>query len=172
MKILVTFFSQTGNTEKIAAAICGEAARAHEAALQKIADVDVQGLGAYDLVFAGGPIHAGGLSAPFKEFLDKLPSQPKFALAAFVTHAAEAYERTNFEKGIQYIADITRDKGIAYRGCFDCTGKLDPALWPMVQKMQKLSDEDWKARMERIGPHPDGEDEKNARAFVGTVLAK
>lgn len=172
MKILVTYFSQTGNTEKIAKVILDEASRAHEAALKKIEEVDVQGLGAYDLVFAGGPIHGGGLAAPLKELLDKLPSKPTFTLAAFITHAAEAYQRDNFAKGVQYITDIARNKGIAYRGCFDCTGKLDPALWPMVQKMQKLSDEDWKARMDRIGPHPDGDDEKNARAFVGTVLAK
>ena len=31
MKILVTYFSQTGNTEKIARAICEEAAQTNEA---------------------------------------------------------------------------------------------------------------------------------------------
>jgi len=171
MKILVAYFSQTGNTEKIAKMFLEEASRSHEAVMKKIDEVDVGGLGAYDLVFLGGPIHGGGLAAPLKGMLDQLPASPPYALAAFITHAAEAYLRENFEKGIAYIEGIARDKGIRYQGCFDCTGKLDPAIWPLVQKMQKLSDNDWEELMARVSPHPDAEDEKNARAFARKVLA-
>ncbi|MBN1613811.1 MAG: flavodoxin domain-containing protein [Deltaproteobacteria bacterium] len=171
MKILVAYFSQTGNTEKIAKAILEEASLSHEAAMRKIEEVDPGGLSDYDIVFLGGPIHGGGLAAPLKGLLDQLPASPSYVLAAFITHAAEAYRRENFEKGISYIENIARDRGIRYGGCFDCTGKLDPALWSMVQKMQKLSDKEWEELMARVGPHPDAEDEKNARAFVRKVLA-
>jgi len=171
MKILVAYFSQTGNTEKIAKVILEEASLSHEAAMRKIEEVDIGGLGAYDLVFLGGPIHGGGLAAPLKGLLDQLPASPSYALAAFITHAAEAYRRDNFEKGIEYIENIAREKGIRYKGCFDCTGKLDPAIWSMVQKMQKLSDKEWEDLMARVSPHPDAEDEKNVRAFVRKTLA-
>ena len=36
MKVLVTYFSQTGNTEKIARAMCEEASLANEAELKKL----------------------------------------------------------------------------------------------------------------------------------------
>ncbi len=39
MNILVTYFSQTGNTEKIAKAICEEAGTAHHVELKKLEEI-------------------------------------------------------------------------------------------------------------------------------------
>ena len=54
MKVLVTFHSKTGNTEKLAQAIHHAVANTAEKDLLPIADV--AGAGHYDLVFVGFPV--------------------------------------------------------------------------------------------------------------------
>ena len=63
MKVLVIYFSQSGNTEKIASAIYEEASQANDAVLKKLEDVDPDSLSEYDHVFIGSPIHAGSIAA-------------------------------------------------------------------------------------------------------------
>jgi flavodoxin len=172
MKILIAHFSQTGNTEQIARAVHQELSGDHQVDLAKIEEVDAGGLAGYELVFVGTPIHAGGLSGPVKEWLEGLPSSPAFALAGLVTHASDVYSKENYEKGLESLAAIAEGKHIRYLGCFDCQGRLAPAIQPMVQKSQGLSDEEWAERMAKTDQHPDAEDEKNAREFARAVTAK
>jgi flavodoxin I len=172
MKILVAYFSQTGNTEQIARAVHQELSPEHPVDVAKIEEIDAAGLAGYELVFVGTPIHAGGLSGPVKEMLASLPSSPAFALAGLVTHASDLYSKENYEKGLESLARVAEEKGIRYLGCFDCQGRLNPAIQPMVQKAQGLSDEEWAKRMAKTDRHPDAEDEKNAREFAREVLAK
>jgi menaquinone-dependent protoporphyrinogen IX oxidase len=63
MKVLVTFFSQTGNTEPIARAIYEEASSSASILLKKIEDISVISLNENDLIFIGSPCHTGTLSA-------------------------------------------------------------------------------------------------------------
>jgi flavodoxin I len=62
MKVLVVYFSQSENTEKIASAIYEEISLSNDAVLKKLDDVDPGLLNAYDQVFIGSPIHARGCS--------------------------------------------------------------------------------------------------------------
>ena len=48
MKVLVTYFSQSGNTEKIAKGIWEEASQANEADLKKLEDVGAEDFAGYD----------------------------------------------------------------------------------------------------------------------------
>ena len=64
MKVLVTYFSQSGNTEKIAKAIWEEASQANEADLKKLEDITPGGVAGYDFIFIGSPLHSGSLAAP------------------------------------------------------------------------------------------------------------
>lgn len=50
MKVLVTYFSQSGNTEKIAKAIWEEASQANEADLKKLEDVGAEDFAGYDFI--------------------------------------------------------------------------------------------------------------------------
>jgi len=172
MKILVAYYSQTGNTETIAKAISEEAAKSNEAELKKIEEVDAGSLGDYDMVFVGAPIHAGGLSAKAKEFLDALPDSPGFKLAGFVTHASDAYSRENYEKGIKAFDEIGSQKSIACLGCYDCQGRLAEAIRPMVQKARKVSDDEWAKIMEETDKHPSAEDKQKAMEFARETLSK
>jgi flavodoxin len=170
MKVLITYFSQTGNTEKLAQAVFEEVSGSHEAELKKLEEVDVSALSGYDALFAGSPIHAGGLAGPVKEFLGNLPEGSGFALAGLVTHASDAYDKANFEKGLQEFEDVSTGKGITYKGCFDCQGKLMEGIRPMVQKAKGVSDEEWAKIMEETDKHPDEEDLQNAREFAKSAL--
>lgn len=74
VRILVTYYSQTGNTEKLAQAI-GEGAKTVqgvEVTVQKMADVKDQGLATFDGVIVGTPVHWANLSTESRRFLDRL----------------------------------------------------------------------------------------------------
>lgn len=172
MRVVIACFSQTGNTEQIARAIQEEISGDHEVELRKTEELDVAELAGCGLVFVATPIHAGGLAGPTKDLLEKLPSSPGFALAGLVTHASDAYSSENYDKGLEALAASAGEKDIRYMGCFDCQGRLAPAIQPMVQKARGLSDEDWAKIMADTDKHPDAEDEKTAREFARGVLSQ
>ena len=171
MKILVAYFSQTGNTQQIAEAIFQEVTRSNEAELKKLEDTDADTFVAYDLVFVGSPIHAGGLSAQVKDLLESFPKDSSFKVASFVTHASFAYEKQGFEQGVQQLFDICKDKNIEYLGCYDCQGRLSPALHDMIKQAQNMSDEEWAERMADCDKHPNAEDEQLAKDFANSMIA-
>jgi flavodoxin len=172
MKALITYLSQTGNTEQIAKAICEEASAAHEAELKKVEDVSAGDLAGYDVVFVGSPIHGNGLAAPVKELMEALPEGSSLKLAGFVTHASSAYEKEGFDQGMQSLEDISTSKNITYLGVFDCEGRMAEMLQPMVKEARGVSDEEWEKRMAELDQHPNAEDEQKAKDFAKDILSK
>jgi menaquinone-dependent protoporphyrinogen IX oxidase len=92
VKILVAYYSETGNTAQIAEAICeGLSTKGHEADLMEIADAAHAGelapntLNAYDLVLLGSACHDADLARPVKQILERIPVSPAFKLAGFAT---------------------------------------------------------------------------------------
>jgi flavodoxin len=172
MKVLVTYLSQTGNTEQIAKAICEEASASNEADLKKVEDISAADLAGYDVVFVGSPIHGNGLAGPVGELMESLPEGASFKLAGFVTHASFAYEKDGFDKGMQSLEDISKGKNITYLGAFDCEGKMAEMLRPMVKDARGLSDEEWDKRMAELDQHPNADDEQKAKEFAKEVLSR
>ena len=81
-KVLVTYFSRTGNTKKIAEAI-------HDSIDQDkiILPLDkVQDMGPYGLVFIGFPVQSHSVPYEAEVFLKKVPAGKKIAL--FSTHGS------------------------------------------------------------------------------------
>ena len=171
MKILILYFSQTGNTEKIASAIYEEASQSNDAELKKIDEVNTGSLNEYDQVFIGSPIHAGSIANEVKEFFGKLSGLSKIKLAGFITHAAPAYPQQTLEQMAQPFMEVCKDKGIEYKGCFNCQGYLADFMHEAVQKMRKLDDEEWKARVKQMTGHPNDEDVAAAKAFARSILS-
>jgi flavodoxin len=172
MKVLVTYFTQTGNTEKIAKAIQGEASKGgHKTELKKLGDLKPDSTAQYDVVFIGTPIHGGNLAGPATDLLTQLPKSAKFKLAGFVTHSAPAYRQEDFERGIASFETTAKEKGIKLAGCFECQGKLDPALHPMVKQIKNLPDQEFESMIAEGNKHPNAEDEKKASEFARKVLA-
>ncbi|MBW2062424.1 MAG: flavodoxin [Deltaproteobacteria bacterium] len=171
MKVLVTYFSQTGNTEKIATAIYEEASQANEAELKKLEDVSAGDLAGCDFIFIGSPIHASNLAGPIKEFLSGIQAGSSQKMAGFITHFAPAYPEQALDKYTEPITTACQEKGIEYKGSFDCQGALTESLHEMVKKRQNLTDEQWEGMVKQMTGHPNEEDVAKAKEFVKNVLA-
>ena len=170
MKVLVTYFSQTGNTGKIAKGIWEEASQANEADLKKLEDVEAAGFAGYDFIFIGSPLHSANLAAQVKEFLTDIQAGSGQKMAGFITHFAPAYPDQDMEGFTGPIKTACNEKGIEYKGCFDCQGALTESLHGPVQKKLNLSDEQWKGMVNQMTGHPNDEDVANAKAFASEVL--
>lgn len=171
MKVLVTFFSQSGNTEKIAEAIWEEASQANQADLKKLEDVAVADLAGYDFIFIGSPLHAANLAEPVKGFLKSIQGVAGQKMAGFITHFAPAYPDQDMDAFTEPIKTICKEKGIEYKGCFDCQGALIESLHAAVQKKLNASDEQWADMVKQMTGHPNKEDMEKAKAFAKKVLA-
>lgn len=170
MKVLVAYASQTGNTEKVAGAICDEVSGAHDAVMKKIEDVGAGEAAGYDLVVIGGPIHAGNLADGAKQFLESNPPGSGQKVAAFVTHAAPAYPDQQLDAFAEPVSSACEKSGAEYKGCFACQGFLSEALHEMIKKSQNLNDDEWAERVKQMTGHPDAEDLRAAREFAQGLL--
>ena len=171
MKVLVTYFSQTGNTEKIAKAICEEASQANEVDLKKLEDVGAGDIAGYDFIFMGSPLHASNLAGPVKDFLGGLQAGSGQKMAGFITHSAPAYPEQAMDGFTEPIKTACQEKGIEYKGCYDCQGFLTEAIHDMVKQSQNLTDEQWAESVKQMTGHPNEEDEQKAKDFAKKVLA-
>ena len=170
MKVLVTYFSQSGNTEKIDKAICEEAAQANKVDLKKLEEIPPEGVAADDFIFIGSPLHSGNLAAPIKECLGVLQATSGQKMAGFITHFAPAYPDQDMDGFTEPIKAACKEKGIEYKGCFDCQGFLAEALHGAVQKKMNLTDEQWADMVKQMTGRPNQEDVANAKVFVKKVL--
>lgn len=113
-KTLILYYSETGNTEKIARVI----AKALAADLKRIEDFDVRKITDYDLIFIGTPVHYLSSAPKVKEFLSALPFLPGKKAAAFCTMHING-DREVFSE----IKEIFKNKKIDFLGGFSCLGK-------------------------------------------------
>jgi flavodoxin len=173
LKVLVTYYSDTGNTEKIAKAIYEEASKKQQAQLKKIKEVKPENLDNYDLVFLGGPCHINDLAAPVKRFLADIPMSPKFKLAGFFTHMSPVSEKhSGHDRCIASLETVRRDKQIDFKGYYDCQGVPSLQVQELVKKGMNVPDDEWEKGMKEARKHPSPEDIQRAKEFTRQVLAK
>ncbi|GAB6909798.1 conserved hypothetical protein [Desulfosarcina cetonica] len=170
MNVLVVYFSQSGNTEKIAKAIWEEASQANAADLKKLEAVGAGDLAGYDFIFIGSPLHSANLAVPVKEFLTTIQPGSGQKMAGFITHFAPAYPNQDMEKFAEPIKAASEANGIEYKGCFDCQGALTESLHEAVQKKLNLNDAQWADMVKQMTGHPNEEDMANAKACAREVL--
>lgn len=170
MKVLVTYFSQSGNTEKIAKAIYEEASQTNEADCKKLEDITPESVSGYDVIFLGSPLHSGSLAAPVKECLGVIKPSTGQKMAGFITHMAPAYPEQDMEAFADPIKTACKEKGIEYVGCFDCQGFLAESMHAPVQKKLNMSDEQWAGMVKQMTGHPNEADVANAKACAKEVL--
>ena len=89
MKVLIAYYSETGNTAQVAQAIREEmASQGHKVGLREVGAITADTLSAYDLVFLGSACHDADLAKPVKQILGQIPTSAPFKLAGFATHAS------------------------------------------------------------------------------------
>lgn len=161
MKVLVTYYSQTGNTEMLARAI-------HEAIhvdKELLPIREVKTTQGYDIIFVGFPVQAHSVPAAVVPFFKDLPAGQPIAL--FCTHGSL--------RGGQFPKQAVENAmGLASRarilGTFGVRGTVNPKLLDSLMKM--MEHQTWAEEAQGAAGHPDDADLADAKEFARTVLAK
>ncbi|MDY6794401.1 MAG: flavodoxin family protein [Actinomycetota bacterium] len=163
MKTLVSYFSQTGNTKRVADAIYGEINGEKE--LKELGDVG--SLWDYDLAFIGFPIHAFGPAQPAKDFLQQQAKGKKVAL--FITHAAPEGEE-GIEDWLNNCRKAASDAELV--GMFDCQGELDQNTADFLLKSDNPMFQEFGARRPDTLGQPDESRLARAREYAREIMDK
>jgi flavodoxin I len=182
MKILITHFSQTGNTAKVARAVYeAVSSRGHEVDLREINEVTVESLNEYDLIYLGSACHDTDLAKPVKRLLERIGGSPPFKLAGFVTHATQMPEESEgarelYERWagncIQTFHRVSEEKQIAFLGYCHCQGAPSPPIETFIHNTILTDDGQWETYIGEVREHPNKEDLQEAKEFARQVLAK
>jgi flavodoxin len=158
-KVLVTYFSRTGNTKKIAEAI-------HDSIGQDavILPLDkVEDIGPYGLVFIGFPVQSHSVPYKAEVFLKKVPAGKKIAL--FSTHGSLPGMQLS-RQALEYASILVAKAKLL--GTYACRGKVS------IQALEDLGrspeHEAWADMAASASTHPDEHDIADAKAFAKWVL--
>ena len=161
MKALVTYYSQTGNTERLARAIYD----AIDVEKELIPFGEVNGFEGYDVIFCGFPVHAHGVPGKVQPFFKKLLPGQKVAL--FSTHGSlrgGLFPRQAFEHALSLA------KGATVIGTFGSQGAVDTKLLDAIKKQQEH--QAWAEEAQSAEGHPDAADMEDGRAFAVKMIRK
>ena len=163
MKILVCYFSNTGNTEKVAKSIA-EGLEGEDVKLLKIEDAEPLSLKNYDLVVLGSGIYAGRLHVKVTNFMKMVNEYPpKFAF--FNTYQSA----TSYQKAFKRIRANIEENQSKIIGEFDCLGENlgmpKETILGMLEKLPPVEKKRQKAILAKTIGHPDKQDLENAKAF-------
>ncbi|MFX1320984.1 MAG: flavodoxin family protein [Promethearchaeota archaeon] len=168
MKILITYFSQTGNTEKVAISM-KEALTNEEVDLLPVKNVDPTNLSTYDLIFLGSGVYASRAHNSVVNLIKNAPDlPPKFAF--FCTHQSLDFYQKPFIK----INKIFEKNNCKLLGTFDCVGEnlgipketQIAMLNRLPEEQRKKAEEDWKKSKDR----PNNDDLENAKKFTQSII--
>jgi len=158
-KILVTYFSLTGNTKKIA-----ESIHSVLEGDKKIEPVDdVQELDDYTLVFIGFPVHSHSVPFKIEMLLRRIPEGKKIAL--FSTHGAIKGSRLS-QEAIEHAA-VTASKA-KILGIFSCRGKVSSKAQEVLSKSPEHTL--WAEMSVSAQTHPNEADLEDARTFARKIV--
>ncbi|OGP53793.1 MAG: hypothetical protein A2Y65_12600 [Deltaproteobacteria bacterium RBG_13_52_11] len=159
MKVLVTYFTKTGNTEKVARAIYEVIGAEKEfLPVHEVKDPD-----GYDIIFCGFPVHSHSVPLSVENFIKMVPPGKKIAL--FTTHGSLRggnLATTAIEHAISLASKLN------VLGTFGCRGKVDPKLIEALLKQPEHRA--WAETAKSAVGHPDASDLEDARHFAKKVI--
>jgi flavodoxin len=157
--ILVAYFSLTGNTKDVAAAIFEGLP---EPKTMKPIDA-VQNLAEYDLIFIGFPVHSHSVPIKVEKFLRTVPKGRKIAL--FSTHGSHTGSRLSREAIEHAVVVSSQAKLIS---TFSCRGKVSPQALEILSRSPEH--EAWAEMAASARTHPNAHDLEDAANFGRWVL--
>ena len=161
MKALVTYYSQTGNTEKVARTIYD----AIDAEKELLPVQDVKGASGYDIIFVGFPVHAHSVPAKLLHFFKKLPAGQKIAL--FCTHGSLRGGHLP-KQALEHAIGLS--DGAKIIGTFSVRGKVDAKILDSL--MKQAEHRAWAEEAQGADEHPSEADLADGREFARNVLAR
>jgi flavodoxin len=169
MKILVAYWSLTGNTQKVAEAIFD--ALPGEKTLKTFDEVDT--LEGIDITFIGFPVMQFGLPAAARKFVNGLPGGLRIAL--FVTHATlntseELLKSVVLEKELEKCRAACSN--VELLGLFHCQGELsEKTAGELMESNIPMLMEFAGMRAQTIG-HPDPDELLQAGIFARAIVSQ
>lgn len=161
MKALVAYYSETGNTQKVARAIFD--AIAFDKDMKKVSEVtDWSG---YDIIFYGFPVQAHSVPEAAAAPIAKIPVGQKIAF--FSTHGSLRggdLPKQAFEHALGLAVKL---KVLDH---FGCRGKVAEKIIDMLQKSPQHAA--WAEEARGAIKHPDEHDLADAKAFADRMVAK
>lgn len=161
MKTLVAYFSQTGNTEKLARSIYDEIHTEKDIKpLQEAGDV-----AQYDVIFCGFPVQSHSVPPAAAQFIKNIPEGKR--LAIFSTHGSLRGGQlavTALEQAVSLA------KHVKILGTFGCRGKVSQKLLDAL--MNKPEHKAWAAEAQGASRHPDQADLEDGKAFAREAMSR
>ena len=125
MNLLVTYWSQTGNTRKIADAIYTRLPDQK----QLMSFDEAVSLDGYDMIFIGFPVMQFGPPAPARKFISTVPPGKKIAL--FVTHAIPSNSDDPAQQAM-LAKELEKCRSMCFNtnlmGLYHCQGELSEKM--------------------------------------------
>ncbi len=158
-KILVTYFSVTGNTKKVAEAI--HSVLEGDKTIEPIDEV--QELDDYTLVFIGFPVYSHSVPFKIEKLLRRIPEGKKIAL--FSTHGAIKGSRLS-QEAIEHAA-VTASKAKVL-GIFSCRGRVSSEALEVLSKSPEHTL--WAEMAVSAQTHPNEADLEEAKTFARRIV--
>jgi len=161
MKVLIAYYSLTGNTEKIARAIY-EAAEHETRFLARVDDVD--NLDDYDMIFVGFPIMHHSVPGEAAKFLKRIPEGKSVAL--FATHGSLRGGKLAVEGFYHAVSLASR---LRVLGTFGSQGQVNHHAMDKLIRLPEYRG--WLEEARSTANHPDQGDREDAMEFAAAMLA-
>ncbi|MFX1326653.1 MAG: flavodoxin family protein [Promethearchaeota archaeon] len=170
MKILITYYSSTGNTEKVAKSI-KEGLEGKEVDLTPIENVNPSNLKAYDLVFLGSGIYASRVHKSLPDLVGSAPElPPKFVF--FCTHAS----LTSYQDGFKLVKKALEKSNSSIVDSFDCMGDNigipEETRKMMLNRLPPEKRQEAEEHQNRLKGRPNAVDLENAKKFAQSLIEK
>jgi flavodoxin I len=169
MKILITYFSQTGNTEKMAKSIY-EGCQGQDVELKPVKEVDPTSLDNYDLIFLGSGIYASRVNKSLVDLLITAPKLPsKFVF--FNTHASKVAYQDGF-KAVKQNMSESSEIIAEFDCCGDNIGIPEAIRKSMLDRLPEDKRKEAEEHQQWLKGRPNQEDLENAKDFAKSVIKK
>lgn len=162
MKTLVTYHSDTGNTEKLAKAI-SEGITGTEKTLAAV--TEVQHADRYDVYFVGFPVQGGSVPREVEQFIKTIPADKKVAF--FATHGSLRGGQLAITAFYHAITLASQTK---ITGTFGCRGQVKPDI--IESMMGNAAHRGWALEAQSATGHPDEADLEDAVEFARMMMTK
>ncbi len=162
MKALVTYYSETGNTEKLAKAIF-EGIEQPGKEIKPMGEVSA--VDNYDVIFCGFPVQSHSVPGKPAAFIKSIPGGKKVAF--FSTHGS--YRGGELAVQAFYYV-LTLAPHLKILGTFGCRGKVNPKL---IEELMKTAEhKSWAEEAQTAIDHPDAADFEDGKNWAGKMMKK
>jgi flavodoxin len=162
MKALVAYYSDTGNTEKIARGVYEGIEQAEKEILpiEQVKDVED-----FDIIFCGFPVLSHSVPGTAQAFIKNIPEGKKVAF--FATHGSLRGGQLAVQ-AFYYALSLASKETVL--GTFGCRGKVKSSIIDAL--MKKAEHRSWAIEAQSAVGHPDQGDLEDAKSWAKAMIAK